>query len=58
MCVLAQNAKNHSEKSTAFDQLTDWLGSLVSKEKQKVVVRNLVEGKDVFAVLPTGFPKL
>ena len=57
MCVPARNAKNHSEKSTAFDQLPDRLGGLVLKEKQKVVVKNLLEGKDVFAMLPTGFGK-
>ena len=57
MCVPVRNAKNHSEKSTVFDQLTDQLGGLVLKEKQKVVVKNFLEGKDVFAVLPTGFGK-
>ena len=46
-----------SEKSTVFDQLTDQLGGLVLKGKQKVVVKNLLEGKDVFAVLPTCFGK-
>ena len=40
-----------------FDQLTDQLGGLVLKGKQKVVVKNLLEGKDVFAVLPTCFGK-
>ena len=37
--------------------LSDHLGSLVLKEEQKLAVEALLSGKDVMAVLPTGFGK-
>ena len=52
-----RNCEESSVKSTVFDQLTERLGGLVLKEKQEEAVKNLLEGKDVFAVLPTGFGK-
>ena len=39
------------------DRLTKRLGGLVLKEKQEEALKNLLDGKDVFAVLPTGFGK-
>ena len=33
------------------------LGYLSLKEEQREVITNFVQGKDVFAVLPTGFGK-
>ena len=38
--------------------LSDHLSSLVLKEEQKIAVDALLSGKDVMAVLPTGFGKL
>ena len=37
--------------------LSDNLGGLVLKEEQKLAVEALLSGKDVMAVLPTGFGK-
>lgn len=37
--------------------LSDHLGDLVRKEEQKLAVETLLLGKDVMAVLPTGFGK-
>ena len=57
MACASAEWKESSEKSTVFDQLTEQLGGLVFKQKQEKAVKNLLEGKDVFAVLPTGFGK-
>lgn len=37
--------------------LSDHLGGLVLKEEQKLAVKALLSGKDVMAILPTGFEK-
>ena len=37
--------------------LSDHLGGLVLKEEQKLAVEALLSGKDVMAILPTGFGK-
>ena len=39
------------------DRLTQRLGGLVLKDKQEEAFKSLLDGKDVFAVLPTGFGK-
>ena len=47
-------------KENAIDislDLSDHLGGLVLKEEQKLAVEALLSGKDVMAVLPTGFGK-
>ena len=41
----------------AFSDLSDHLRRLVLKEEQKLAVEALLSGKDVMAVLPTGFGK-
>ena len=38
-------------------RLTERLGGLVLKGKQEEALKSLLDGKDVFAVLPTGFLK-
>ena len=38
-----------------FANLSDQLGGVVLKEEQKLAVEALLSGKDVMAVLPTGF---
>ena len=38
-------------------RLTERLGGLVLKDKQEEALKSLLDGKDVFAVLPTGFGK-
>lgn len=43
--------------SDVFVNLSDHLGGLVLKEEQKLAVEALLLGKDVMAVLPTGFGK-
>ena len=43
--------------SDVFVKLSDQLGGLVLKEEQKLAVEALLSGKDVMAVLPTGFGK-
>ena len=43
--------------SDVFVNLSDHLGGLVLKEEQKLAVEALLFGKDVMAVLPTGFGK-
>ena len=43
--------------SDDFVNLSNQLGSLVLKEEQKLAVEALLSGKDVMAVLPTGFGK-
>ena len=40
-----------------FVNLSDQVGGLVLKEEQKLAVEALLSGKDVMAVLPTGFGK-
>ena len=40
-----------------FVNLSDQLGGLVLKEKKRLAVEALPSGKDVMAVLPTGFGK-
>ena len=40
-----------------YDLVNDHLGGLVLKEEQKLAVEALFSGKDVMAVLPTGFGK-
>ena len=47
-----------SGKCFDFDRLSEsHLGGIVLKCEQKEAVANLMEGKDVLAVLPTGFGK-
>ena len=43
--------------SDVFVNLSDQLGGLVLKEEQKLAVEALFSGKDVMAILPTGFRK-
>ena len=39
------------------DRLSERLGGLILKDEQRLAVEALVSGKDVLAVLPTGFGK-
>ena len=41
--------------SDVLVNLSDQVGGLVLKEGQKLAVEALLSGKDVIAVLPTGF---
>ena len=43
--------------SDVFVKLSDQLGGLVLKEEQKLAVEALLSGRDVIAVLSTGFGK-
>ena len=43
--------------SYVFVNLSDQLGGLSLKEEQKLAVEALLSGKDLMAVLPTGFGK-
>ena len=43
--------------SDVYVKLSNQLGGLVLKEEQKLAVEALLSGKDVMAVLPTGFRK-
>ena len=43
--------------SDFFVNLSDQVGGLVLKEVQKLAVEALLSGKDVMAVLPSGFEK-
>ena len=45
------------KESFDFNRLSRRLGGIVLKREQKEAVSRLLEGKDVFAVLPTGFGK-
>ncbi|XP_068671291.1 probable ATP-dependent DNA helicase RecS [Montipora foliosa] len=48
--------KEHQEFQV-FERLSRRLGGLVLKKEQKEAITLLLQGKDVFAVLPTGFGK-
>ena len=51
-------SREFSGECLDFDRLSDaCLGGLVLKCEQKEAVSRLLEGKDVLAVLPTGFGK-
>ena len=39
------------------DRLSECLGGLILKDEQRLAVEALMSGKDVLAVLPTGFGK-
>ena len=43
--------------SDVFVNLSDQLGGFGLKEEQKLAVKALLSGRDVMAVLPTGFGK-
>ena len=46
-----------AKESILPDRLSERLGGLILKEEQKLAVEALMSGKDVLAVLPTGFGK-
>ena len=51
-------ARGGSISDVSFsDRLTERLGGLVLKDKQEEALKSLLDDKDVFAVLPTGFGK-
>ena len=51
-------ARRGSISDVSFsDRLTERLGGLVLKDKQEEALKSLLDGKDVFAVLPAGFGK-
>ena len=51
-------AREFSGECFDFDRLcATCLGGLVLKREQKEALSRLLEGKDVLAVLPTGFGK-
>ena len=43
--------------SDVFVNVSDQVGGLVLKEGQKLAVEALLSGKDVMAILPTGFER-
>ena len=45
------------DSSDVFANLSDQLGGLLLKEEQRLAIEALLSGKDVMAVLPTGFGK-
>ena len=46
-----------AKESILFDRLSERLGGLILKDEQRLVVEALMSGKDVLAVLTTGFGK-
>ncbi|XP_068697532.1 probable ATP-dependent DNA helicase RecS [Montipora foliosa] len=46
-----------AKESILPDRLSERLGGLILKEEQKLAIEALMSGKDVLAVLPTGFGK-
>jgi len=55
---MASISREFSGECFDFDRLSaSCLGGLVLKREQKEAVSRLLEGKDVLAVLPTGFGK-
>ena len=48
-----ENLEKESQESQVFERL--YLGDLVDKEEQKEAITLLLQGKDVLAVLSTGF---
>ena len=51
-------ARGGSISDVSFSyRLTERLGGLVLKDKQEEALKSLLDGKDVFAVLSTGFGK-
>ena len=55
---MASISREFSEECFDFDRFSaSCLGGLVLKREQKEAVSRLLEGKDVLAVLPTGFGK-
>ena len=46
-----------AKESILSDRLSEHLGGLILKDEQKLAVEALMSGKDVLAVLPTGFGK-
>ena len=55
---MASITEEFSGECFDFDRLSESrLGGIVLKREQKQAVANLMDGKDVLAVLPTGFGK-
>ena len=46
-----------AKESILSERLSERLGGLILKDAQKFAVEGLMSGKDVLAVLPTGFGK-
>ena len=46
-----------AKESILSERLSEGLGGLILKDEQKLAVEALISGKDVLAVLPTGFIK-
>ena len=46
-----------AKKNILPDRLSERLGGLILKDEQRLAVEALMSGKDVLAVLPTGFGK-
>ncbi|CAH3156858.1 unnamed protein product [Porites lobata] len=46
-----------AKESILPDRLSERLGGLILKDEQRLAVEALMSGKDVLAVLPTGFGK-
>ncbi|KAM7434696.1 3 flap structured DNA binding [Porites harrisoni] len=55
--TVMQRAQQILDETPLVDGLTERLGGLVLKDKQEEALKSLLDGKDVFAVLPTGFGK-
>ena len=48
---------SEGKESILSERLSEHLGGLILKDEQKLAVEVLMPGKDVLAVLPTGFGK-
>ena len=46
-----------AKESILSERLSERLGGLILKDEQKLAVEAIMSGKDVLAVLPTGFGK-
>ena len=58
--IIACNRMDSVTKENTIDvslDVSEHLGGLVLKEEQKLAVEALLSGKDVMAILPTGFGK-
>lgn len=55
--MASTSSNSNSGNENVLDNLSGRLGGLVFKEEQMLAVEALLSGKDVMAVLPTGFGK-
>ena len=55
--MLCEKMAKHTEFPSAVDTVVKRLGYNSLKDEQKVIFQELLEIRDVFAVLPTGYGK-